>query len=69
MTERTADAVANPRVRLPQHATESLVQLHDALRDLTPEQRLEVFHDISEGYCGHCGYEDPEGRCQCWNDE
>lgn len=29
--------------------------------------RLELFSDIMDGYCRHCGTADP--KCQCWNDE
>lgn len=34
---------------------------------MTSEQRLEVFDQIRQAYCLHCGDADP--RCQCWNDE
>jgi hypothetical protein len=35
----------------------------DQMRDLTPDQRMEVFGE----FCKHCGWDDP--KCQCWNDE
>jgi hypothetical protein len=36
------------------------------MRDLSPEQRLQLF----VGYCRECGGESPDGKpCQCWNDE
>lgn len=35
----------------------------DMMKDLTPDQRMEVFSQ----FCKHCGSDDP--KCQCWNDE
>lgn len=39
------------------------------LDEMTDSQRLEAFAMIQDGYCNHCGCDDPAGRCQCWNDE
>lgn len=38
---------------------------------LTDEQRLELWKDIQDGYCQHCGRDDTDTKfgCQCWNDE
>ena len=41
-------------------------QIHpliEALKTLTPDERLKVF----DAFCSHCGIDDP--RCHCWNDE
>lgn len=40
----------------------------NALRQLTDDQRVELFGDH---FCKHCGKERREGEhpCQCWNDE
>jgi hypothetical protein len=37
------------------------------LPSLSDSERLEVFEQISAGYCKHCGCNNP--GCQCWNDE
>jgi hypothetical protein len=47
-------------------------QLADAINEvvmtmMTPEQRLELVAGFS--FCRHCGRDDPEHACQCWNDE
>ena len=37
----------------------------EALRTLTPEQRLEAM----DAFCKHCGIEEQPGdRCHCWDD-
>lgn len=37
----------------------------EALRVLTPEQRLEAM----DAFCKHCGTEEQPGdRCRCWDD-
>lgn len=33
------------------------------------EERLAIRDALMKGYCQHCGRADPDGRCQCWNDE
>jgi hypothetical protein len=41
-----------------------------SLIGLKPEERIEFFEAIMEGYCKHCGYETPEGKeCYCERDE
>jgi hypothetical protein len=50
-------------------ADEKIRELRDGFNVLTNEQRLEIFEAVREGYCRHCGGEDPKHRCQCWNDE
>jgi len=40
-----------------------------ALKDMLPQERVDFINTISSGYCKHCGWTDPHGNCQCWNDE
>lgn len=49
-----------------------LNSLKKALKDLTDDERMEIFSD----YCLHCGRHDVNENnspffrsCQCWNDE
>ena len=50
--------------------TETLVAvLHDRMEKMTADERLELMRSLMDGYCKECGYEDPDRRCQCWNDE
>jgi hypothetical protein len=50
--------------------TETLVAvLHDRMEKMTPGDRLGLMRSLMDGYCKECGYEDPKGNCQCWNDE
>ena len=39
------------------------------LEKASNEQRLEMFSDMSQGYCKHCGRLEGIRCCQCWNDE
>lgn len=32
-------------------------------------ERLDLLAIVRNGFCDQCGYDDPDGRCQCWNDE
>lgn len=41
--------------------------LRAQMKNMTPEGRVEVFQQITEGYCKHCGTNNP--HCQCENDE
>lgn len=34
---------------------------------LSMEERLKLFDSLTDGYCKHCGIDNPD--CQCWNDE
>jgi hypothetical protein len=44
--------------------------LREKQKALTPEQRIELWDQITHGYCTHCGCEhDPKYPCQCTNDE
>jgi len=35
--------------------------------DLTAREREDAISRIREGFCVHCGSDNP--RCQCWNDD
>ena len=48
---------------------EALDTLRVMLANSTPDERLELLAELFSGYCEHCGDEDPDNRCQCWNDE
>jgi hypothetical protein len=50
-----------------QHVDELVKSLRLMLEKLSWEERLDIFSDVKEGYCDHCGCNDP--NCQCWNDE
>lgn len=40
------------------------------LDEMTGDERLEFFEEITDGYCQGCGSMEPEGSyCQCQNDE
>lgn len=39
------------------------------LASLSADNRRDFFARLHEGYCEHCGWEDPHHACQCWNDE
>lgn len=50
--------------------TEPLIaEMRDRMVDLLPSERIDLVNDLLDGYCKHCGWADPEGVCQCWNDE
>ena len=56
----------------PQRATANaglVNQLRIAQILLSTTERIALWHEIYAGYCKVCGDEDPEGHCQCWNDE
>lgn len=57
-----------PDMRDAKQVTKELIEL---MENLSPDERLEVFSDIEDIYCQHCGWEQPKGSrpCQCWNDE
>lgn len=44
-------------------------QTRKDMKDMTSEERMILWGQLMEGYCTHCGDEDPQKRCQCWNDE
>ena len=48
-------------------------ELIDAIKEiqkgLTPQERIDLWGEIRGEHCEYCGYPDPSGRCQCWNDE
>jgi len=47
--------------------SEIIYMVREFISELTDDQRLEFFGEITEGYCVHCGTNNP--NCQCWNDE
>jgi RNase P subunit RPR2 len=51
--------------------TKTLVDvLNERMKDMTPDERLDLISRIKRGYCEHCGHPEQDGRpCQCWNDE
>lgn len=48
-------------------AEAAIVELRKFLEEISPEGRVAYFEKVQEGYCKHCGIDDP--RCQCTNDE
>lgn len=48
-------------------ATVAAIELHTNLTLLTPQERLDLFDRVTEGYCTHCGHD--HLPCYCWNDE
>lgn len=50
--------------------TETLIAvLRERMAKVSDDERLDLTHSLMIGYCEECGREDPEGRCQCRNDE
>ena len=47
---------------------ELLTELKEQMIEMSPQERLDLVHNIMEGYCIYCGYK-IEGRCYCENDE
>ena len=40
------------------------------MKDLTPDERLEVYQELYSHYCRYCGCKQPENyKCVCWNDK
>lgn len=39
------------------------------LIEMKDDDRLNLFRQIMEEYCEHCGCYDPYNKCQCWNDD
>lgn len=35
---------------------------------MSPDDREAFVKTLTDGICRHCWYDDPDGRCQCWND-
>ena len=50
-------------------ASEMVKKVKYHLKELTDDQRLKFFVEITEGYCVHCGTELYAGVCYCLNDE
>jgi hypothetical protein len=51
-----------------QHIIDSIIR---AIRDLPPDERVELLEQLGNAICLECGC-DQEARgmkCQCWNDE
>ena len=50
---------------------ETMVEdLRGIMTRLSPDDRLWAWERLRDGYCIHCGSEQPKtGSCQCWNDE
>ncbi len=46
-----------------------VLMLKDRLKSMGSQARMDFFGALTEGYCTHCGADDPDGKCQCWNDE
>lgn len=43
--------------------------LRDRMEKMKPHERLELMDSLMQGYCRECEFDDPDHRCQCWNDE
>lgn len=43
--------------------------IHDRMQKMTADERLEIINILMDGFCKECGWNDPSGTCQCWNDE
>lgn len=56
-------------IQLDQETQHAVNWLRQMMGTLNSDERKEVWDQIQEGYCAHCGMEDPHHRCQCWNDE
>lgn len=51
-------------------ATEvTFVKLGELFSKMPPELREQFIDTVTAGICRHCWHDDPDGRCQCWNDE
>ena len=48
---------------------ELAIKTRDIQERMTADERLEFWGVIMQGYCRECGTKDPQGRCQCANDE
>lgn len=52
---------------------EDIAALVDAIRvrlsNMEPDARMDLFARIIDGYCRWCGWESPDGWCNCTNDE
>ena len=48
---------------------EFIAILRDRMKEMAPDDRLNILYAVIDGYCRECGCEDPAGTCQCWNDE
>ena len=66
MSEKLADEQVQANYRKAQELLKEIRLLMPTLYD---EHRLTLGCDLMEGYCRHCGSEDPRSSCQCWNDE
>ena len=45
-------------------------EMESLLKELTPDERMEVLCKLKSTYCFYCGCDQPqEYRCQCMNDE
>jgi hypothetical protein len=44
------------------------IELRDMLEDSDPDDRLEVFKIVSEGYCRACGFDQPCGCPEEYDD-
>jgi hypothetical protein len=45
--------------------------IREILKSTSDENRLEIFGNIMNGYCKHCGCDNSKYAmgCQCWNDD
>jgi hypothetical protein len=43
-------------------------EISGVVADMSPQERVDFFNQIEEGYCRHCG-DKREGICHCQNDE
>lgn len=60
----TPDSAESPQA---EHAVRILRACFTVMR---PDDRVALFQRIEDGYCRHCGDEQPRnGWCQCTNDE
>jgi len=49
--------------------SELLQKMRELMDSVSASHRLEIVSVILAPYCRHCGYDDPDHRCQCWNDD
>ena len=50
---------------IPTH--ELIDELQRRIADMPDHSRMQVWHELRDGYCSECGIADR--NCQCWNDE
>lgn len=65
----------NKYLKAEKDVSDITINLIDAMQYVSPDKRIEVFDNLEDVWCRHCGFAQPifvgfaHQKCQCDNDE